>query len=128
MASIRRWKRFALGLSQLLQVQFGCNVLSATVTSVEELKSTRAGQMHLPLLCQENRVTLGDMSPHFVICIAVEIDDSDYVVSSNRGVSMLDWELEQWIEGKAKTNVLCVGAIRSDEKRFRMFQWFVSGD
>jgi hypothetical protein len=61
-------------------------------------------------------------------CIAIEIDDSDYIVSSNPGVTMLDWELEEWMEGKARTNILCAGAIRSDEKRFRMFQWFVSGE
>ena len=128
MATKNEWKRFMSQLSEHVKNEFGCNILQTTVTSVEDATKIPGGMMHIPLLCQENRVSLEDMKGDYVACLAMEIDDNDYIVSSNPSVSMLDWDFEALLEQLCKTEVLSIGAIRSGERRYRTFKWFVSGD
>jgi len=89
-------------------------------------------------------------SNFYICCLPVEINQWDYLLtpshrtlagekifekldsrinnnyfsatSDDNGDNVSDWEFEAWLERLPKTEVLSVGAIKQDDKRFKTFQ------
>ncbi|MBU0710794.1 hypothetical protein KJ762_09910 [bacterium] len=140
-----------LHLAVMAKALFKCNILPHEVKNVEEYKTDLILSLLLDELHFTLEQLLNSGRKAYICCLPVEIDHWDYLVTpmhktlteeevfakaknnphrdyfsdtADESVNNVsDWQFEAWLEEILQTEVLSIGSIKQDGKRFRTFRW-----
>lgn len=122
--SIRKLERALDQVKSSLQNDFGCNCF-IEYKSIIDYKSDSALETQLPLILMKLGIRLNEvMFDYYYVCkLAVEVNEYDNIVSRGNTISL--WNFEEAVAKQLKREVMSIGVITKDGKRFKTIFFIV---